>query len=75
MRCERCQTKMKRGAAPFRVERSGYHLLLDAVPAWICGNCAEAFFEEAAANAIQEMVLLLDTKIEALTAPPKARKK
>jgi hypothetical protein len=66
---------MKRGRAPFRVERSGYHLLLDAVPAWLCSNRAEAFFEEAQANAIQDVVLLLDTKIEAITTPPKGKKR
>jgi YgiT-type zinc finger domain-containing protein len=66
---------MIRGAAPFRVDRNGYHLLLDAIPAWVCGKCNEAFFEESEATTIQEMVVFLDARVEAFEAPAKTRKK
>lgn len=75
MKCEHCQTKMIRGAAPFRVDRKGYHLLLDAIPAWVCGRCNEAFFEESEANTIHEMVVLLDSKIDTFEPPAKKSKK
>ncbi|MDQ2921527.1 MAG: YgiT-type zinc finger protein [Acidobacteriota bacterium] len=32
---------MERGAAPFHVDRNGYHLVLDRIAAWVCGQCGE----------------------------------
>ncbi|OHB75177.1 MAG: hypothetical protein A2Z34_01590 [Planctomycetes bacterium RBG_16_59_8] len=63
MKCIHCQGKMKKGSAPFHVDRRGCHLTLDAVPAWICGQCGEACFEEKEVDAIQEMVRSLEQKI------------
>ena len=37
---------MKWGMAPFHVDRKDCHLTLDAVPAWVCEQCGEAYFEE-----------------------------
>ena len=45
MRCLRCQGTVERGAAPVRVERNGYRLAWEEVPAWICGRCELAYFE------------------------------
>ena len=36
MKCIHCQGTMNRATAPFHVDRHGYHLLLDTVPAWVC---------------------------------------
>ena len=38
---------MKRGHTPFHADRRGCHLTLDAVPAWVCGQCGEAYFKES----------------------------
>ena len=46
MKCMHCQWKMRRSQAPFHIDRKGYHLSLDAVPAGICGQCGEPYFEE-----------------------------
>ncbi len=57
---------MRRGAAPFHVDRRGYHLTWDAVSAWICSQCGEAYFEEAEVEAIQKVLLAVDKQAEKL---------
>jgi len=41
--------------------------VLDAVPAWICKQCGEAYFEEKEVDAIQELVRSLEQKAQALS--------
>jgi YgiT-type zinc finger domain-containing protein len=53
MKCLYCQGKMERGNAPFHIDRKGYHLILDSIPAWAWTQCGEAYFEEAEVEAIQ----------------------
>ena len=45
MECIHCKGQMKRGAAPFSLDRNGYHVSWDSVPAWVCTQCGEPFFE------------------------------
>ena len=35
MNCIHCHGKMQRSKAPFHVDRDGYHLVLDTVPALV----------------------------------------
>ena len=67
MKCIYCQGEMKRSTTPFHVDRKGCHLVLDAVPAWICKQCGEAYFEEIEVDAIQELVRSLEQKAQALS--------
>jgi YgiT-type zinc finger domain-containing protein len=60
MKCTYCQGRMKRGHAPFHADRNGYHLSLDAVPAWICSQCGEPYFEEREVRSIQRVLSGLD---------------
>jgi len=60
---------MRKSCAPFQIDRRGYHLLLDAVPAWICTQCGEIYFEEAEVDAIQEAIRSLDKRTEKLAIP------
>ncbi len=60
MKCLHCNGEMKRSTAPFHVDRHGYHLVLDTVPAWVCGQCGEAYFEEAEVETIQGAIEALD---------------
>ncbi len=50
MKCIHCKRKMQRSSAPFHIDRKNYHLLLDSVPAWICTQCGEVYFEETEVN-------------------------
>jgi len=66
MKCMHCQGKMERGTAPFHIDRKGYHLILDAIPAWVCGQCGEVYFEESEVEAIQRVIRELDKQTERL---------
>ena len=66
MKCIHCQGEMKRGTAPFQINRSGYHLVLDAVPAWVCSQCGEAYFEEQQVDEIQGVISVVDEKARTL---------
>ena len=66
MNCMHCQGQMERSTAPFHVDRKGVHLVLDAVPAWVCRQCGEAYFEESAVDRIQEMIRAVEERAEAL---------
>ena len=60
MKCIYCRGAMKKRCAPYHVDRKGYHLLLNAVPAWVCKQCAEAYFEAAEVDSIQNLIRNLD---------------
>jgi len=62
---------MKRSTAPFHVDRKGCHLVLDAVPAWVCEQCGESYFGEREVDTIQELIQLVDEKAQTLTMPTK----
>jgi len=62
MKCIHCQGKMGRGTAPFHIDRKGYHLILDTIPAWVCAQCGEVYFEEAEVEAIQKVMRDLDKR-------------
>lgn len=68
MECLHCKGKMERGIAPFHIDRKGYHLTFDAIPAWICTQCGEAYFEENEVEAIQNVLKTLDEKTERMGA-------
>ncbi|MGE3536195.1 MAG: YgiT-type zinc finger protein [Candidatus Tectimicrobiota bacterium] len=66
MKCLYCQGTMAPGTAPFHIDRHRYHLILDTIPAWVCTQCGEAYFEEAAVEAIQHVIQAVDTSTDKL---------
>lgn len=68
MECLHCKGKMIRGSAPFSVDRNGYHLTWESVPAWVCTQCGEAFFEENEVNHIQKALRQVDRETKALAS-------
>jgi YgiT-type zinc finger domain-containing protein len=68
MKCMHCRGKTSRIQAPFHIDRKGYHLSLEAVPAWVCGQCGEPYFEEHDVKAIQRLLHQLDRQTANLAA-------
>ena len=66
MKCIYCKGEMARKTAPFQIDRKGYHLLFDVIPAWVCNQCGEAYFEETEVDAIQEVMRKIDKETEKL---------
>ena len=59
---------MHRGSAPFHVDRDGCHVVLDSVPAWICQQCGESYFEEREVDAIQALIRSVDQNAKKIAA-------
>lgn len=70
MKCIHCQGEMKLGTAPFHIDRTTCHVTLDAVPAWVCTQCGEAYFEEKEIDAIQGLVKAIEDKTGAFATAP-----
>jgi YgiT-type zinc finger domain-containing protein len=68
MECLHCKGKMIQGHAPFSADRHGYHIAWDAIPAWVCTQCGEAFFEENEVGHIQKALQQVDQETQWLTA-------
>ncbi len=68
MKCIYCQGEMERATAPFHLDRKGCHLTLDRVPAWVCRQCGQAYFEERELEMIQELTQAVDEKAEQMSA-------
>ena len=66
MHCIHCRGAMIRSTAPAHICRHGYHLTLDAVPAWVCGQCGEPCFQDREVTVIQGAIRTLDEKIRQL---------
>ena len=68
MNCIWCRGRMQRSKAPIHVDRNGFHLRFDTVPAWVCGQCGEAYFEEREVEAVQRAIKGLDRQAGRLDA-------
>ena len=66
MKCMYCRGEMVRGTAPFDIDRASIHVRLDKVPAWVCTQCGENYFEEADVNAIQDTITVIDLQASKL---------
>jgi YgiT-type zinc finger domain-containing protein len=64
MECLHCKGKMVRGTAPFHIDRRGYHLVFDTVPAYVCQQCGEVYFDEPEVDSIQEAIRAVDIQAE-----------
>ncbi len=59
---------MNKQTAPFHIDRKGYHLTLEAVPAWVCQQCGEVYFEEPAVDSIQEIIQAVEDRTKKMSA-------
>ncbi len=66
MKCMHCQGEMEKTTAPFHIDRKGMHLSLDDIPAWVCKQCGEPYFEEAEVDTIQSIIKTVDQQANKL---------
>jgi YgiT-type zinc finger domain-containing protein len=66
MKCLFCKGEMKKGETPVHIDRKGCHVTLDSVPAWVCTQCGESYFEEAEVDAIQDLIQSVEEKSNAI---------
>lgn len=68
MTCLECKGRMERGTAPFSIDRKGYHVHWDAVPAWVCMQCGEAYFDRREVERLQKALEVLDRESTTVAA-------
>ena len=66
MECLYCKGKMQRDKTTYPINRKGYHLLIEDVPAFVCRQCGEPYFEEKEVDAIQNLIGDMDRKALAI---------
>ena len=55
---------MKKGSVPFHIDRKGIHISFDNLPAWVCTQCGESYFEEREVAYIQELIKSIESQME-----------
>ncbi len=68
MECLHCKDKMIKDNSQFSVDRNGYHISWEAVPAWVCTQCGEALFEENEVKHIQNALQKIDDETSYLVS-------
>lgn len=66
MTCYYCQKNLKSKKVTYNINRQGYDVILREVPALVCQECGEIFFEEKSVNLIQALIKEVDKKAEAV---------
>lgn len=66
MKCLLCKGEMEKAMVNYTVDRKGYHLFIEKLPAYVCSQCGERFFEEKEVGAIQDMIRSLEEKLQAV---------
>ena len=70
MNCPQCQGELKPGKTSYTINRNGYHLIIDDVPALVCEQCQEPLFTEDAVRLVQQMIRTLDVRRQELSTIP-----
>jgi YgiT-type zinc finger domain-containing protein len=55
---------MEKTTVAYTVDRKGYHLFIEKIPAYVCSQCSERYFEEKEVEAIQSMIKVLEEKLQ-----------
>lgn len=55
---------MEKSNVAYTVDRRGYHLFIEKIPAYVCSQCGERYFEEKEVEAIQSMIKALEEKLQ-----------
>jgi len=60
MKCANCGHEINKVISRYSINRNGYQLNLEGVPAYGCSSCGAKYFKEAEVDAIQMMLEHLD---------------
>ena len=68
MKCLLCKGETDKTMVSYTVDRKGYHLYIEKIPALVCSRCGERYFEEKEVEAIQAMITALEEKLKDVSA-------
>jgi YgiT-type zinc finger domain-containing protein len=58
---------MEKTSVSYTIDRKGYHLFIEKIPAYVCTQCGERYFEEKEVQAIQEMLKTFEEKLKVVS--------
>jgi len=64
MKCLLCKGEMEKSSVSYTVDRRGYHLFIKKIPAYVCSQCGEKYFDEKEVDALQNMIKVFEDKLE-----------
>jgi YgiT-type zinc finger domain-containing protein len=67
MRCLFCSGETEKKGVAHTIDRDGYHLFMKEIPAYVCSQCGEKFFEEKEVDAIQNMIRTLEESLKVIS--------
>lgn len=67
MECPHCHGTLKAGKTSYTVNRDGYYLVIDELPALICERCRKPLYSEEAVLVVRQMVRTLDARHKELS--------
>ncbi|HET9227659.1 MAG TPA: YgiT-type zinc finger protein [Thermoanaerobaculia bacterium] len=56
MKCLYCQAPVERTTTEYHVNRNGYNLSWQNLPAWVCTRCDQAYFEPREVQMVRQAV-------------------
>lgn len=59
---------MKKSTVPYSINRRGYHLFLEKIPAYVCSRCGQKYFDENESKAIQNLLKSFEKKLDLVIA-------
>jgi YgiT-type zinc finger domain-containing protein len=54
---------MEKSTVSYVVNRKGYHIYVESIPAFVCSQCGERYFDEKEVDAIQDMIITFEEKL------------
>jgi YgiT-type zinc finger domain-containing protein len=63
MDCTYCKGEMVQSMVPFDVEQQGCHIHWNSLPAWVCTQCGEAYFEGGEVSRIQKVIAIIEREV------------
>ncbi len=64
MKCLLCNGEMEKSKVAYAIHKKGYHLFIEKIPAYVCSQCGEQYFEDKEVDAIQNMIKAFEEKLE-----------
>ncbi|MFZ4728729.1 MAG: YgiT-type zinc finger protein [Pseudanabaena sp.] len=71
MECIYCKGHTEKKTAPFSIQKNGYYLHWDAIPAFVCDQFGEVYFAKHEVDVIQSAISQLDRKNGEFYTPDK----
>jgi len=66
MKCAQCGGKLTHQRTSYTIARSGYHLTVNDIPAWVCTQCGQPLFDDEQSATLERLIAALDAGAERL---------